>query len=139
MFRSSYLLWWFKRVLWKLNLKITWLNFINKVDDYYSDYELAIMFKRKQEAKYAIYILLQKTKIWIFFDPLKGMIKEYSLEMYLMVYVECLKEYINQGTRNYYLSDYIYDLFHDLDEMSKLELVECWKKNIQEKRNYMKC
>ena len=39
-----------------------------------------------------------------------------------------LKEYINQGTRNYYLSDYIYDLFHDLDEMSKLELVDMLKK-----------
>ena len=53
--------------------------------------------------------------------------------MYLMVYVECLKDYINQGIRNYYLRDYIYDLFHELDEMSKLELVDMLKKNIQEK------
>lgn len=53
--------------------------------------------------------------------------------MYLMVYVECLKDYINQGIRNYYLSDYIYDLFHELDEMSKIELVDMLKKNIQEK------
>ena len=82
------------------------IYFIDKVDHYYSDYELALMFKRKQEAKYVIYILLQKPNM-NFFDPLKGMIKEYSLEMYLMVYVECLKDYINQGIRNYYLSDYI--------------------------------
>lgn len=109
------------------------IDFINKVDDYYSDYELAIMFKRKQEAKYVIYILLQKPNM-NFFDPLKGMIKEYSLEMYLMVYVECLKEYINQGTRNYYLSDYIYDLFHDLDEMSKIELVDMLKKEYPRKK-----
>jgi hypothetical protein len=109
------------------------IDFINKVDDYYSDYELAIMFKRKQEAKYAIYILLQKPNM-NFFDPLKGMIKEYSLEMYLMVYVECLKDYINQGIRNYYLSDYIYDLFHELDEMSKLELVDMLKKEYPRKK-----
>lgn len=96
------------------------------------------MFKRKQEAKYAIYILLQKPNM-NFFDPLKGMIKEYSLEMYLMVYVECLKDYINQGIRNYYLRDYIYDLFHELDEMSKIELVDMLKKEYPKKRNYMKC
>ena len=109
------------------------IDFINKVDDYYSDYELAIMFKRKQEAKYAIYILLQKPNM-NFFDPLKGMIKEYSLEMYLMVYVECLKDYINQGIRNYYLRDYIYDLFHELDEMSKIELVDMLKKEYPRKK-----
>lgn len=84
-----------------------------------------------------LFISYYKTK-YEFFDPLKGMIKEYSLEMYLMVYVECLKDYINQGIRNYYLRDYIYDLFHELDEMSKIELVDMLKKNIQ-KRNYMKC
>lgn len=109
------------------------IDFIDKVDHYYSDYELALMFKRKQEAKYAIYILLRKPNM-NFFDPLKGMIKEYSLEMYLMVYVECLKDYINQGIRNYYLSDYIYDLFHELDEMSKIELVDMLKKEYPRKK-----
>ena len=61
--------------------------------------------------------------------------------MYLMVYVECLKDYINQGIRNYYLRDYIYDLFHELDEMSKIELVDnVEKRNIQEKRKLtLKC
>ena len=54
--------------------------------------------------------------------------------MYLMVYVECLKDYINQGIRNYYLSDYIYDLFHELDEMSKIELVDMLKKEYPRKK-----
>ena len=54
--------------------------------------------------------------------------------MYLMVYVECLKDYINQGIRNYYLRDYIYDLFHELDEMSKLELVDMLEKRIYQRK-----
>ena len=98
------------------------------------------MFKRKQRSKICYLYLTNKNQILNFFDPLKGMIKEYSLEMYLMVYVECLKDYINQGIRNYYLRDYIYDLFHELDEMSKIELVDMLKKRIsKKKRNYMKC
>ncbi len=42
------------------------IDFINKVDDYYSDYELAIMFKRKQEAKYCYLYLTTKTKYEFF-------------------------------------------------------------------------
>ena len=109
------------------------IDFIDKVDHYYSDYELALMFKRKQEAKYVIYILLQKPNM-NFFDPLKGMIKEYSLEMYLMVYVECLKNYIKKGNSNYYFKNYVYELFLDLDKISKIEFVDMIKKEYPRKK-----
>ncbi len=48
--------------------------------------------------------------------------------MYLMVYVECLKVLYKSRNKKLLLRDYIYDLFHELDEMSKIELVDMLKK-----------
>ena len=62
------------------------------------------------------------------FEQTKGMIREYSLEMYLMVYVECIKKYIEKGNSNYYFKGYIYELFRDLEKMSKIEFVDMIKK-----------
>ena len=39
------------------------IDFINKVDDYYSDYELAIMFKRKTRSKNMLFISYYKNQI----------------------------------------------------------------------------
>lgn len=58
----------------------------------YDDYELALMFRQNQDVKYLIYVLLQRPNMTLF-EQTKGMIREYSLEMYLMVYVECIKIY----------------------------------------------
>ena len=108
-------------------------NFINEIRRFYSDYEIGLMFKRKNEAKYLIYVLLQKFDLELF-EPTKEMIREYSLEMYLMFYVEYIKEYIRQGTRNYYLKDHIYELFLDLDRMSKIEFVDMIKKEFPRRK-----
>ena len=56
------------------------------------------------------------------------MIKEYSLEMYLMVYVECLKRLYKSRNKKLLFKRLYYDLFHELDEMSKIELVDMLKK-----------
>ena len=93
----------------------------------YDDYDLALMFKQSQDVKYLIYVLLQRPNMTLF-EQTKEIIKEYSLEMYLMVYVECLKNYIKKGNSNYYFKNYVYELFLDLDKISKIEFVDMIKK-----------
>ena len=108
-------------------------NFINEIRRFYSDYEIGLMFKRKNEAKYLIYVLLQKFDLELF-EPTKEMIREYSLEMYLMGYVECIKKYIEKGNSNYYFKGYIYELFRDLEKMSKIEFVDMIKKEFPRRK-----
>lgn len=62
------------------------------------------------------------------------MIREYSLEMYLMIYVECIKKYIEKGNSNYYFKGYIYELFRDLEKMSKIEFVDMIKKEFPRRK-----
>ena len=68
------------------------------------------------------------------FEQTKEIIKEYSLEMYLMVYVECLKNYIKKGNSNYYFKNYVYELFLDLDKISIIEFVDMIKKEYPRKK-----
>ena len=72
------------------------LDFMDAIKPIYDDYDLALMFKQSQDVKYLIYVLLQRPNMTLF-EQTKEIIKEYSLEMYLMVYVECLKNYIKKG------------------------------------------
>ena len=99
----------------------------------YDDYDLALMFKQSQDVKYLIYVLLQRPNMTLF-EQTKEIIKEYSLEMYLMVYVECLKNYIKKGNSNYYFKNYVYELFLDLDKISKIEFVDMIKKEYPRKK-----
>ena len=99
----------------------------------YDDYDLALMFKQSQDVKYLIYVLLQRPNMTLF-EQTKEIIKEYSLEMYLMVYVECLKNYIKKGNSNYYFKGYIYELFRDLEKMSKIEFVDMIKKEFPRRK-----
>lgn len=91
------------------------------------------MFKQSQDVKYLIYVLLQRPNMTLF-EQTKEIIKEYSLEMYLMVYVECLKNYIKKGNSNYYFKNYVYELFLDLDKISKIEFVDMIKKEYPRKK-----
>ena len=99
----------------------------------YDDCDLALMFKQSQDVKYLIYVLLQRPNMTLF-EQTKEIIKEYSLEMYLMVYVECLKNYIKKGNSNYYFKNYVYELFLDLDKISKIEFVDMIKKEYPRKK-----
>lgn len=103
------------------------LDFMDAIKPIYDDYDLALMFKQSQDVKYLIYVLLQRPNMTLF-EQTKEIIKEYSLEMYLMVYVECLKNYIKKGNSNYYFKNYVYELFLDLDKISKIEFVDMIKK-----------
>ena len=91
------------------------------------------MFKQSQDVKYLIYVLLQRPNMTLF-EQTKEIIKEYSLEMYLMVYVECIKKYIEKGNSNYYFKGYIYELFRDLEKMSKIEFVDMIKKEFPRRK-----
>lgn len=108
-------------------------DFIKATERFYSEYEMGLMFKRKNEAKYLIYVLLQNPNMTLF-EQTKDMIREYSLEMYLMLYVDCIKDYIKRGTRNYYLNEYVYELFLDLDEISQVEFVDMIKKEFPRRK-----
>ena len=108
-------------------------DFMKATERFYSEYEMGLMFKRKNEAKYLIYVLLQNPNMTLF-EQTKDMIREYSLETYLMLYVECIKDYIKRGTRNYYLNEYVYELFLDLDEISQVEFVDMIKKEFPRRK-----
>ena len=108
-------------------------DFMKATERFYSEYEMGLMFKRKNEAKYLIYVLLQNPSMTLF-EQTKDMIREYSLETYLMLYVECIKDYIKRGTRNYYLNEYVYELFLDLDEISQVEFVDMIKKEFPRRK-----
>lgn len=109
------------------------LDFMDAIKPIYDDYDLALMFKQSQDVKYLIYVLLQRPNMTLF-EQTKEIIKEYSLEMYLMVYVECLKNYIKKGNSNYYFKNYVYELFLDLDKISKIEFVDMIKKEYPRKK-----
>ena len=109
------------------------LDFMDAIKPIYDDYELALMFRQNQDVKYLIYVLLQRPNMTLF-EQTKEIIKEYSLEMYLMVYVECLKNYIKKGNSNYYFKNYVYELFLDLDKISKIEFVDMIKKEYPRKK-----
>ena len=109
------------------------LDFMDAIKPIYDDYDLALMFKQSQDVKYLIYVLLQRPNMTLF-EQTKEIIKDYSLEMYLMVYVECLKNYIKKGNSNYYFKNYVYELFLDLDKISKIEFVDMIKKEYPRKK-----
>ena len=109
------------------------LDFMDAIKPIYDDCDLALMFKQSQDVKYLIYVLLQRPNMTLF-EQTKEIIKEYSLEMYLMVYVECLKNYIKKGNSNYYFKNYVYELFLDLDKISKIEFVDMIKKEYPRKK-----
>lgn len=44
------------------------------------------------------------------------------------------KKYIEKGNSNYYFKGYIYELFRDLEKMSKIEFVDMIKKRISKKK-----
>ena len=109
------------------------LDFMDAIKPIYDDYELALMFRQNQDVKYLIYVLLQRPNMTLF-EQTKEIIKEYSLEMYLMGYVECIKKYIEKGNSNYYFKGYIYELFRDLEKMSKIEFVDMIKKEFPRRK-----
>ena len=48
--------------------------------------------------------------------------------------VDNIKKYIEKGNSNYYFKGYIYELFRDLEEMSKIEFVDMIKKEFPRRK-----
>ena len=114
-------------------LDIYLLNFIDKVYLYHTENELSLMFKRNRDVKRLIYILLEKPNMELF-DNTKLMIDDFNHESFLLVYIECLIDYIRKINNTYYLNFYISDFFAYLDDMSKNEFAEIIKKEFPNRR-----
>ena len=112
------------------------LKFIGEVCLHLGDHGIISLFSQNRDMKYLIYYLLYIPNISVF-DVLKEWIKSYSEDMYLFLYAECIKEYIERSRGSNYIESYIYDLFGEIDEMSRIEFVETLKKEYPRRKKLL--
>lgn len=112
------------------------LEFIAQASRYLGDFDIFLLFKGNRDVKYLIYYLLYNPSLSLF-NNAKEWIQSYSEDMYLFLYVECLKKYLEHSNGGNYIENHIYDLFGEIDEISRIEFVEMLKKEYPRRKKLL--
>lgn len=111
-------------------------EFLDVVEDYYSEYQVGQMLDSLMDYKQLSYYLLNKADLRLF-DNFGDLIKRYSYEMYMVIALECFKNYSKSKYGFQFFGETLYKYVSQLDEVSKIEFIEFVKESYVDKENYM--
>lgn len=91
-----------------------------------NEYNLAYILKNIDDNQRLCYYLLKKADYRLF-DNFTLVIKRYSFEIYIMIALECLKNYSNMGGNISSFDNKVHGVVRQLDHMARVEFIDVLK------------